>query len=420
MEAIRKKDEHESRYRLHVMRENEQRQIILTGKDGRIVWRFVLIDIRFGGMNHTYWKGWRGMELTHELGYEIINRLAAYTEVNLNIMNLNGKIVASTDQTRIGQIHSGAKRVIQSMQPVILYRHDVKNNSGMKPGVNLPIIHKGKIKGVVGVSGNPEKIRHIAGMVRATTELVLEQIYIQRQISFKERQWAHWIQQLLHPLGFHQEQLESDAIYSLQINPKQSWRVLVFTGQSIQDDLELIRTEITERKINVLFVLPFRDDEIITAIPATYHRVEHLTERVLKLCTKQIWIGVGNVEYHIKGIRTSYYQAKQALQFANRKRSISYIKDWDVERLIDAISQSEYDSVCKNYQSLLESMGEEYIHTLSIYFTCNFSIKDTAQHLHIHRNTLLYRLEQLEKKVGLNPKRFADAFLYRIILHRLP
>src|SRR5699024_8753067 len=329
LEAIRKKDEHESRYRLHVMRENEQRQIILTGKDGRIVWRFVLIDIRFGGMNHTYWKGWRGMELTHELGYEIINRLAAYTEVNLNIMNLNGKIVASTDQTRIGQMHSGAKRVIQSMQPVILYRHDVKNNSGMKPGVNLPIIHKGKIKGVVGVSGNPEKIRHIAGMVRATTELVLEQIYIQRkisfkerhwthwiqqllyplgvnqeqiyiqrQISFKERQWAHWIQQLLHSLGFHQEQLESDAIYSLQINPKQSWRVLVFTGQSIQDDLELIRTEITERKINVLFVLPFRDDEIITAIPATYHRVEHLTERVLKLCTKQIWIGVGNVEYH--------------------------------------------------------------------------------------------------------------------------
>lgn len=43
------------------------------------------------------------MKITEELGNEIIKRLSKYTEVNINIMNLEGKIVASTDKERVHQ-----------------------------------------------------------------------------------------------------------------------------------------------------------------------------------------------------------------------------------------------------------------------------------------------------------------------------
>lgn len=77
--------------------------------------------------------------------------------------------------------------------------------------------------------------------------------------------------------------------------------------------------------------------------------------------------------------------------------------NWKLERLIADISQDEYESVCKKYEVLFERLGNEYQKTIEVYLSTNFSIKETASELHIHRNTLQYRLDQMKEKVGLDP-----------------
>lgn len=52
------------------------------------------------------------MKITEELGNEIIKRLSKYTEVNINIMNLEGKIVASTDKERVHQTTVVLKKLL--------------------------------------------------------------------------------------------------------------------------------------------------------------------------------------------------------------------------------------------------------------------------------------------------------------------
>lgn len=358
------------------------------------------------------------MQITNELGQEIIKRLSEYIDVDINIMDLEGRIVASTDDSRINQTHSGAIKVIESGNPVILNKEDVSNFPGSKQGVNLPILHQSKMKGVVGVSGNPVAIKQITGIIRASVEITLDQIYIQRQAYFIERQWSHWIHQLLHPMGFDQEQLEEDASYSLKISIKQSWRVLVFSGKGIHDYLDLIRQELLGSEINSLFTLPYLEDEIIVAVDPMFKRIDNFVNKIRKQSKSQVRVGVGNVEFNIKGIRESYLQAKQSLKFASDDSQLTYIENWKLERLIAAIPDHVYTGVCKNYEVLLRNLGEEYLHTINVYLSMNFSMKETASALHIHRNTLQYRLDQLKEKIGLDPRSVYDACILSIILRK--
>lgn len=85
------------------------------------------------------------MKITEELGNEIIKRLLKYTEVNINIMNLEGKIVASTDKERVHQIHSGAKKVIDVQDEVILFNENMEDYPGSKPGMNLQFSQRSPI-----------------------------------------------------------------------------------------------------------------------------------------------------------------------------------------------------------------------------------------------------------------------------------
>ena len=360
------------------------------------------------------------MQITNELGQEIIKRLSEYIDVDINIMNLEGKIVASTDYSRINQTHSGALKVIEIGEAVILSEEDMGDFPGTKQGVNLPILHRNKIRGVVGVSGNPDDIKQVTGIIRASVEIALEQIYLQRQAYFKERQWSNWVHQLLHPMGFDKEQLEEDAIYSLSINPNQSWRVIVFTDENIHDYLDPIQQEIQGAKIKTLFTLPFFENEIIVAIDPTFERIDSFVNKITRQSRNHIQVGVGNVEYGMKGIRESYMQAKQSLVLASdNDNQIAYIKDWELERLIATIPQTDYDAVCKNYEVLLRNLGNDYLTTLKVYLAMNFSVKETASELHIHRNILHYRLDQLKEKVGLDPRSICDAFILKIVVSRI-
>ena len=355
------------------------------------------------------------MTITSKLGQEIISRIEEYIEVDINIMDLNGKIVASTNKNRINNIHSGAIEVIETGDALILDEKNVQNYKGSKPGANLPIIHQGKMKGVVGVSGNPEEILPMTGLIRASVEIVLEHIYVQTQTHYKERQWNYWLQQLLHPSGLNEEKLEEEALYSFNVSTKEFWRVILLYGDNIQSLLDPIRQGVIDQKSNAFFSLPFSRNEVIITIPSTFTHLDALTKSFINLAHGNIKIGIGEVAFGIKGIKSSYKQAKQALLFENKSGTVSYSSKWKMERLVASIHKDEYNSICLHYEKLLENLGEVYIYTIDTYFYTNLSIKETATLLHIHRNTLLYRLDQIREKVGLDPRSFHDTFILKVI-----
>ena len=59
-------------------------------------------------------------------------------------------------------------------------------------------------------------------------------------------------------------------------------------------------------------------------------------------------------------------------------------------------------------------MDEETTATINRFLQNNLNIAETSRQLHMHRNTLIYRLDQVEKRTGLDLRRFEDAMTFKI------
>ena len=60
--------------------------------------------------------------------------------------------------------------------------------------------------------------------------------------------------------------------------------------------------------------------------------------------------------------------------------------------------------------------NDEMNTTIQKFFDNNLNISETARQLYVHRNTLVYRLERLEKSIGLDIRRFDDAMTFKIAM----
>ena len=63
----------------------------------------------------------------------------------------------------------------------------------------------------------------------------------------------------------------------------------------------------------------------------------------------------------------------------------------------------------------------EMVNTAEEFLQSSLNVSETSRKLYMHRNTLLYRLDKIEKATGLNIRQFPDAVSFRVltILYRL-
>ena len=134
----------------------------------------------------------------------------------------------------------------------------------------------------------------------------------------------------------------------------------------------------------------------------------------------KVRIGYGNAVTQIPEISASFQEAKMALQvgriFYAEKDTISYSK-LGIGRLIYQLPMSLCDMFIKevfgdSIPDILED--EEAMSTIGKFFENNLNISETARQLYVHRNTLVYRLERIEKAIGLDIRKFDDAMTFRI------
>lgn len=63
-----------------------------------------------------------------------------------------------------------------------------------------------------------------------------------------------------------------------------------------------------------------------------------------------------------------------------------------------------------------QELDEETASTVNKFFQNNLNIAETSRQLHVHRNTLIYRLEQIQKRTGLDIRTFEDALTFKIAI----
>lgn len=135
----------------------------------------------------------------------------------------------------------------------------------------------------------------------------------------------------------------------------------------------------------------------------------------------KVRVGYGNRVNVLPDIARSYQEAKMALEvgriFYMDKDTISY-GNLGIGRLIYQLPTSLCEMFLKEIfgEKIPDIHDEETMVTISKFFENNLNISETARQLYVHRNTLVYRLERIEKALGLDIRTFEDAMLFKIAM----
>lgn len=132
-------------------------------------------------------------------------------------------------------------------------------------------------------------------------------------------------------------------------------------------------------------------------------------------------ISYGTIVSEIKDVSRSYKEAKMALDVGKiffDERDIVAYSELGIGRLIYQLPIP----LCKMFIKEIfggkspDDFDEETLTTINKFFENSLNVSETSRQLFIHRNTLVYRLDKLQKSTGLDLRVFEDAITFKIAL----
>ena len=175
-------------------------------------------------------------------------------------------------------------------------------------------------------------------------------------------------------------------------------------------------TSVDER--NIVLIKSLRREDTEEEIQQTAKTIVDMLNSEAML---EVKVAYGTVVGELKEVSKSYKEAKMALDvgkiFYIEKSVIGYEK-LGIGRLIYQLPVN----LCRMFMSeifgdnLPDKLDEETQITIHKFFENSLNVSETARQLYIHRNTLVYRIEKLEKETGLDIRNFDDALTFKIAL----
>ncbi|MBR1770673.1 MAG: helix-turn-helix domain-containing protein [Lachnospiraceae bacterium] len=132
-------------------------------------------------------------------------------------------------------------------------------------------------------------------------------------------------------------------------------------------------------------------------------------------------VAYGTVVQELKEVSRSYKEAKMALEVGKifyAEKTVAAYSALGIGRLIYQLPVN----LCRIFieeifgEKIPEDLDEETLNMLDKFFENNLNVSETSRQLFVHRNTLVYRLEKIQKSTGLDLRSFDDALTFKIAL----
>ena len=213
----------------------------------------------------------------------------------------------------------------------------------------------------------------------------------------------------------HIEQSER-VVYVIDIEGKKDSTTMELVKNLFVTKARDFVTELDEQSIILIKdTRDMKDDDELASLASM------IVDNVHAEAMVRVRVGYGNRVTNLQDIAKSYQEAKMALEvgriFYAQKETIAY-RYLGIGRLIYQLPMS----LCEMFihevsgDEIPDVFNEETMTTIQKFFENNLNISETARQLYVHRNTLVYRLERLEKVIGLDIRKFDDAMTFKIAM----
>lgn len=132
-------------------------------------------------------------------------------------------------------------------------------------------------------------------------------------------------------------------------------------------------------------------------------------------------VSYGTVESDIRRVSQSYKEAKMALEVGKvfyPEREVVGYNSLGIGRLVYQLQPTLCDIFLHEVfgENIPKQFDDETLITVNKFFENSLNVSETSRQLFVHRNTLVYRIEKLEKMTGLDIRKFDDALTLKMAL----
>ena len=191
--------------------------------------------------------------------------------------------------------------------------------------------------------------------------------------------------------------------------------------------LETVRSLFSTKTKDFITAVDEKDIILVKEVKPgeTYDDLEKTASMIVDMLNTEaltrVNVAFGTIVNEIKDVSRSYKEAKMALDvgkiFYSTKNVVAYSK-LGIGRLIYQLPLP----LCRMFIKEIfdgkspDDFDEETLTTINKFFENSLNVSETSRQLYIHRNTLVYRLDKLQKSTGLDLRVFEDAITFKIAL----
>lgn len=328
---------------------------------------------------------------------------------DLCVMDTEGNVLAASSDDFSGMVEDGQNFVQSPADSQVLHECQF-----------FKIYDDTQLEYIVVIRGDSEEVYTIGKMIVLQIQSLL--------VAYKERyDKDNFIKNLLldnllmvdifnRAKKLHIEMNARRVVFMIETNKEKDSGALETVRSMFAAQTQDFITAVDEKSI--ILVKEVRGKEKIEDLEKT---AAVIVDMLNTEAMSQVHVAFGTIVKDLKEVSRSYKEAKMALDvgriFYSDKRVIAY-GNLGIGRLIYQLPMP----LCKMFikeifsDSPPNDFDEETLTTVNKFFENSLNVSETSRQLYIHRNTLVYRLDKLQKSTGLDLRVFDDAITFKIAM----
>ena len=356
------------------------------------------------------------MDLDPQIAKTIVANLKDIIQHEINLFDTTGTIIASTDTTRVGTSHDGARLAVSTRETVTIdSEHEFR---GAKHGINVPVIFNNSVVAVIGITGERTEVEPFGNVIKKMTEILIRENWEQISRFNQRERMASLVNMLIR--RHHDASYVNYLASVLEIDLTRPRTVIVGklatspgVTPSRESPYELMYVRFQQYRrsffsISAQEICMFIDAEDEGSVPALLKGIE--ADVTLRL-RQRISFGVGRSAVSAADYWRSYDEAMRAVDWAifSGTESVLHFDDLDYGTFVASVPDREINQLAARvFPGLDDEEIDGFREIFDAYTRHNGSIIHCSEELFLHKNTLQNRLNRIARKTGYNPRELSD------------
>ncbi len=248
----------------------------------------------------------------------------------------------------------------------------------------------------------PKSEEKVMFLLEYYIENVLKESYIKRRMIINEILSNNFVQR--------EEIIEAYPCLSSKFD-----MILIYVDNMLEEAFSLLKECYDENEMPILI---YQDKILLLGkLESVHEHAVSIKETIITNISTKVIISYCKVE--------GYKNILKHIEECNARISVVRKFDMDIdivnekdtifEEIVDNINSKKKEELIGYFNKKLKKLDNDMVKTIDVFFKCGLNLSEAAKELYIHRNTLIYRIDKIQKYTGFDIRIFNQATIFKIV-----